>query len=167
LWASFALVETLSIVLSFEDDLYQCNSLLSEKAEKIYTIFKWIMAFVLPYTFIVIVSVLLLKFLKEWSDKGMQMGMQNIQPLETANPQSNRTVVGSSSKYKSRALNKISKKQESSLLIPLLNVKEASEPQPLSAVSNCEPKRLTRKSTKNLHIKIKGRSTRFVLLVVF
>jgi hypothetical protein len=58
----FALVKTYWIALDQKEDVFICKSLLSENAERVYTIFKWIMCFVMPYTLILILSVLLLRF---------------------------------------------------------------------------------------------------------
>ncbi|CAF0721913.1 unnamed protein product [Brachionus calyciflorus] len=74
LWAfaiGFSMPKTLSIVevYSNETESFVCASLFDQSHEEIYTIAKWIIAFALPYTIIIVFSSLLLKFLKEWSDR--------------------------------------------------------------------------------------------------
>ncbi len=68
---SFALAKTLSIeqVYHAEADHYACGSTFNDRHEQIYTILKWIIAFVFPYSVIIVFSCMLLKFLAEWSDK--------------------------------------------------------------------------------------------------
>ena len=65
----FSMPKTLSIIEIFnnETQTYMCSSLFDQSHEEIYTIAKWIIAFALPYSIIILFSGLLLKFLKEWS----------------------------------------------------------------------------------------------------
>jgi hypothetical protein len=77
---SFALSKTLYVhqVFHSESNVYTCGSSLSDPAERAYTIIKWILAFLLPYSIIIIFSVLLLKFLKEWSSKAKLLRQPNL-----------------------------------------------------------------------------------------
>jgi hypothetical protein len=161
LGCSFSLVKTLHITLTYnaEQDVYYCESLLSENSEKIYTIFKWILAFLVPYSLIVIVSVLLLKFLKEWSDNAKKMATRNAnRPIESSDNQSNKSAL------KSLALYELIKKKTQCKQETLLSIDDQVHPQPLSDTITPRPKR---KSNKSLHNKIKRKSTKFVLFVVF
>lgn len=68
---SFALGKTLTIrqVYDEESRRFVCASTFNSSHERFYTILKWLLAFVLPYTIIIIFSFLLLKFLQDWSRK--------------------------------------------------------------------------------------------------
>jgi hypothetical protein len=67
----FALFKTSRIELSYHEevDAYACDSQLDHHSELVYTLLKCIVAFVLPYTIIIILSCCLLCFLKKWSAK--------------------------------------------------------------------------------------------------
>jgi hypothetical protein len=64
----FTLFKTSHIELSYhaEVDAYACYSQLDHFSELVYTFFKCIVAFVLPYTIIIVLSCCLLCFLKKW-----------------------------------------------------------------------------------------------------
>ncbi len=82
---SFALTKTLSIeqVYHAEADHYACGSTFNDKQEQIYTILKWIIAFVFPYTIIIVFSCMLLRFLKEWSNNANALLSKTVSSCNT------------------------------------------------------------------------------------
>ena len=72
---SFALTKTLYIKQVYHKDAgkYACGSTFNAKYKQIYTILQWIIAFVFPYSIIIIFSSLLLKFLHNWSMKSISL----------------------------------------------------------------------------------------------
>lgn len=75
-----------------------CDSTYTERAEVIYTILKWILAFLLPYSVIIFFSCCLLKFLKEWSNRTKHLQAANNRNKRPVAPihQSNHSNGGSS-----------------------------------------------------------------------
>lgn len=66
----FSLPKTLSIVeILDKDNKTACESTFDQTHDEIYTILKWILAFLLPYVIIIFFSCCLLRFLKEWSNR--------------------------------------------------------------------------------------------------
>lgn len=78
----FSMPKTLSIVQIYQNDTgtFACGSLLPQSHEQVFTIAKWIIAFALPYVIIIVFSILLLKFLKEWSAKSKLLHGFNRRP---------------------------------------------------------------------------------------
>ena len=81
----FSLPKALSIVeREIEQDngtkLTVCDSTFAQSHEEIYTILKWILAFLMPYSVIIIFSCCLLKFLRDWSDRTKRLHANNKSP---------------------------------------------------------------------------------------
>ena len=83
LW-TFALVFSLPKVLSIksmyhnETREYACGSSLNAFSQQAYTIGIWFVAFVFPYTIIIIFSILLIKFLRQWSKNVKKMFARDV-----------------------------------------------------------------------------------------
>lgn len=65
----FSLPKTMSIIEVNYNETIECESTFEPEYDQIYTIAKWIIAFVMPYLIIIFFSILLLIFLKKWSNK--------------------------------------------------------------------------------------------------
>jgi hypothetical protein len=72
---SFAMTKTFWIDLIFHEEVqtYACADSLTKTSNIIHIAFKWALAFVIPYIIIIIFSVLLLLFLKQWSKRTQKM----------------------------------------------------------------------------------------------
>lgn len=71
----FSLPKTLSIHEYIDNNtkIVSCYSEFDDNYEKIYTIMKWIIPFVLPYILIIVFSIRLLIFIKKWSMKNKNL----------------------------------------------------------------------------------------------
>jgi hypothetical protein len=78
----FAIFKTLHISIEVHNDSPACYSSLNKRIDLIYTCLKWFMAFFLPYTLIITFSVLLLKFLREWSMNSKYLS-KNLKPSQS------------------------------------------------------------------------------------
>ena len=66
---ALSIVEKSTQINSTQLNFTACDSTFNQTNEEIYTILKWILAFLLPYVVIIFFSCCLLRFLKEWSDR--------------------------------------------------------------------------------------------------
>jgi hypothetical protein len=155
--AAYSLPKTLYIVLVHEEESgndydFRCESTLSDSTEKVYMFFKWALAFILPYAVIVVVSALLVKFLKDWSDRACRMKTKRHEP---AIKETNNDMPSMNSPLECKETSFIDKN-----LSP--KTKDVNLPEtPLV-------KKIVQKAVKeDFHMRIKRKSTRFVLLVVF
>lgn len=143
----FALIYSLFIKLVRHDDADQetCGSSMSARSQAVYTILKWLLTFVLPYSLIIIFSILLLLFLHKWSKKAKLMHGQS----KHSKPNASQLAETSPSRS-------------------LVNTSTQSQ------VVDEQTKMITKKKKENannsiaqMHMRIKRKSTRFVLAVVF
>ena len=175
----FTLPKAISITVRFDEDsgLFKCDSHLNDTKEKLYTISKMVLAFALPYSIIIVFTLLLLKFLREWSKNAMRLrgGGSTMTAKRPSEPEIRR------------------KSACETAFVALEPVKEGPEQQqphqkPLLAQKNRSPVSLSKSKGKpktelrvnvlaNLKactnnqnqrlLKMKRRTTRFVLAVVF
>lgn len=102
LWVSavgFSLPKALSIVEKTyksnngTETIVQCESTFDQSYEVVYTISKWIVAFLLPYGLIIFFSCCLLRFLTKWSNRSKRLHQTN--RTRTANEKQSTITNGS------------------------------------------------------------------------
>lgn len=71
----FSLPKTFSIVLVYDSEskIYRCYSMVDDNQEKIYWVLKLLAAFIIPYIFLIISSILLIRVLHEWWQKSSNL----------------------------------------------------------------------------------------------
>ncbi len=149
-----AICYTLPKAFSIKEEVYQeniimCGSSMSDFYDKINTILKWIISFVFPYTVIIVNSILLLKFLKEWSQKS-----NNLTKIQTKTSPSSPLI--SNTNVDAIQVDTGLKGSK------LLNVN------PNCSGNNKKPEMQKNNLNKNTRsMMIKRRTTRFVLAIVF
>ena len=145
----YALPGTLSVVLRRHEESDYCDSLLSDSFLKIYISSKFIVCFAFPYAVLIVFSIMLLVFLKNWSDKAKRLNLTTSCGEATINLEQTETALHT-------------------LFIDKDN--ETSNYESIRSQSLLRSK--TSKQTKNTKTKknkreiIKRRSTRFVLAIV-
>lgn len=157
LWL-LAICYTLPKGLSIKEEIYEnvtvCGSTMSAFHEKINTILKWILSFAFPYSIIIVNSILLLKFLTEWSNNSNKLKYQ--------------------AKNQLQSLPLIPSTTNSERIDDNLGNKNQSAPKYLSANKN-EPSKSSEIQVSRVNVNtkttrsmmIKRRTTRFVLAIVF
>jgi hypothetical protein len=145
LWALaslFALFKTYWIeVVNVNGNFYTCSSSMSDSRERVYTILKWVLAFLVPYSLIIVFSVFLILFLREWSQNAVQNFRQEPPRVDAL------LLTKTSQSYQSMG--------------------KAAEAITTLAVNASRSMTITPKPKELVQIKMKRKSTMFVLAVVF
>lgn len=165
LWAfsiGFSMPKTLSIIEVFNNDTqtHVCASLFDQAHEEIYTIAKWIIAFALPYTIIIVFSGLLLKFLKEWSARAKLLHSNAKKPknfIPYSVPSKSGDDLDEKKSLKNNTNQNDLSKNFLSSLVKWKRTKKSKSHQTVVVKNHVRESRTT---------KIKRRTTRFVLAVV-
>ena len=153
----FALPKTLSICVLTEKNLSYCHSSFNKEFEKAYTIFKCIAAFAFPYLLIMIFSILLLKFLKDWSKKSQLLHGSTFP----------RSVTHDKEEEMSDLVKRCdTKKSSPKLLNKKYKLKFKCTCNTLSFNVGCRTKSLLEPKPQCRITRIKRKTTRFVLAIV-
>jgi hypothetical protein len=172
LWL-LAICYTLPKGLSIKEEKYEhvtvCGSTMSAFHEKINTILKWILSFAFPYLIIIVNSILLLKFLTEWSNNSNKLKYQAKSELQTL-PLMNGNIKTTNSKK----IDNLDDNKNQSATNYLSNDSQ------FKSTSKLDEPSKTASNSSELHVNkvnantktsrammIKRRTTRFVLAIVF
>ena len=158
----FALPKTLSITVLTEKNLSYCFSSFNKEFEKVYTIFKCVAAFAFPYFLIMIFSILLLKFLKNWSKKSQLLHGSGY-PKSTTSEKGEEL---SDLMNKGNDVKKISPKNSPELSIKKYKLKFICRCNSLSFKVGFHTKSLPDSKPQCRITRMKRKTTRFVLAIV-
>jgi hypothetical protein len=151
----------------FDEHVIVCGSTMSPFHEKINTILKWILSFAFPYSIIIVNSILLLKFLTEWSNNSNKLKYQaklQVQslPLMTSTTNSDKLDDNITNQSATNLLSANNNESRSKC-----SFKSDESSKIVSNTSEIQISRVNANTKTNRSLMIKKRTTRFVLAIVF
>jgi competence protein ComGC len=159
----YALPGTMSVVLRNHEESHYCDSLLSDSFLKIYISSKFIVCFAFPYTVLIIFSILLLVFLKKWSNNAKKLKKRTNSEAITEHVVDNEQIE--------TALQNLFDKEASPMDLIRSSVRfnrksEDCQKKSFQQITTKLGKETKKGKKEDKRMMIKRRSTRFVLAVV-
>ena len=170
---AYTMPKALSItaVTMYNESVVVCGSTYDPMHEKMSTITKLVIAFAIPFTLIISVSIMLLKFLSEWSRKSSQLHattQRPLTPLMLPAPVSGCCLSQADQHQQDQQQQQQQPQQQHRKHFSLVSQMKKWSSSPMDELSIIDNRKMSQMTRTQARLaRIRRRTTRFVLAVVF